>query len=110
MKSCTACKKQFPLSEFPAKQGRCRRCYAIARKENRGKLAKRGHDLPDGFTKPCSLCKRVLTAKEFYKDARSPSGLQSHCKRCWLERNKQHRKENIEVKRLKDRVYAANKR
>lgn len=43
-------------------------------------------------TKKCSRCGRELPVTEFYKKSDTPDGLQSWCKECFREAEKQQRK------------------
>ena len=56
--------------------------------------------------KICSKCKEVKQISEFYKRSDRPFGYRSQCKKCTLNKQKEHRKKNPEkYKQISNRSY-----
>lgn len=106
-KQCAVCKNILPLSYFSQRQGRCKKCYSVAQKQIRAKLAEREHVIARQ-AKICSLCKVEKDRSEFYADKRVPDGLQYHCKECFLEGSKKYRENHCKEKKELDKKYREN--
>ena len=57
----------------------------------------------------CIKCKEVKEVKEFYKSSANKTGLQSYCKACALEYNRQNRSSYIYIiKRFNEELYVGS--
>ena len=57
----------------------------------------------------CIRCKEVKEVKEFYKSSANKTGLQSYCKACALEYNKENRSSYIYIiKRFQEDLYVGS--
>ena len=60
-------------------------------------------------TNKCIRCKEVKEVKEFYKSSANKTGLQSYCKACALEYNKENRSSYIYIiKRFEEDLYVGS--
>ena len=60
-------------------------------------------------TNKCIKCKEVKEVKEFYKSSANKTGLQSYCKSCALEYNKENRSNYIYIiKRFQEELYVGS--
>jgi hypothetical protein len=114
-KTCAACKRSLPLSQFHKNNRRkdghhslCRDC-AIEREntyvqrwisERQDQGSTDSFNLFPSFEKTCCVCHRTLPLMMFYTQTRAKDGVNSSCKECDLKRAKIYRLENL--KRPKD--------
>ncbi len=100
-KTCTKCGKEKPLEAFVIdarrKDGRrscCKECSnraaTVNRERRRIKLG-----IIRVETKQCQKCKQVLSADQFHRKPGTSDGLQSFCKSCQKEWQRQHRRRKL---------------
>lgn len=126
MKECTLCNKLKALEDFGksklAKDGRRNQCKECINAQKRTKFAltklknskqreaakqSKKDELLNAPNKICFTCGIEKSKTQFTKDKSKIDGLYSSCKECKNSKAKQERLDNLEEKRLRDRIYRA---